>query len=416
MLLARSPPPSFLIPAWSAPQLYYALRAYSSNNNSRRRDAKRRQHAQPLYHETAREEGTRAKSGRAGASKISNGPSLFDELFPEEKKIQPAQKSLNIDKLPAFDFVDPKSWVGKEKDGVPMTLSRSLQSISDQGLNRYRENRYREDQLVRREASVLVLNGASKNLEESDFFRLSPKGEHIEGWTSGILKVIPGRDYQTLESSDYYFILFSSDAAAQAYLDQIHKLHTAAKVRAKGAVPIPLPVHNFNKDNIDGILNGFSLVPAHEKVSMRMVYRPYRPGLSKILTEGGAPAITIRQNRGEETVLLSVEKGLISEFDLKEAIDLDSRKRNLLWKVVEHEGIVKFDEFKGFKDRRPSDIEESLDERFKAPTMSRFIISFKDRDEARRFVRDWHRRPLPMKWTRNSGDESPPMVNARFIW
>jgi hypothetical protein len=35
---------------------------------------------------------------------------------------------------------------------------------------------------------LLILNACSTNLEESDFFRLGPRGEHIEGWTSGIVK------------------------------------------------------------------------------------------------------------------------------------------------------------------------------------------------------------------------------------
>jgi hypothetical protein len=48
-----------------------------------------------------------------------------------------------------------------------------------------------EEEKQRQEASVLVLNCAGKTLEESDFFRLSPKGEHIEGWTSGIIKGMP---------------------------------------------------------------------------------------------------------------------------------------------------------------------------------------------------------------------------------
>ena len=36
--------------------------------------------------------------------------------------------------------------------------------------------------------TVLLLSALTKTLEESDFFRLSPRGEHIEGWTSGIIK------------------------------------------------------------------------------------------------------------------------------------------------------------------------------------------------------------------------------------
>ena len=35
---------------------------------------------------------------------------------------------------------------------------------------------------------VLVIHRASKTLEETDFYRMSPKGRHIEGWTNGIVK------------------------------------------------------------------------------------------------------------------------------------------------------------------------------------------------------------------------------------
>ena len=45
-----------------------------------------------------------------------------------------------------------------------------------------------ESRASRRRASVLVLQGCSKTLEESDFYRVGPKGNHLESWTSGILK------------------------------------------------------------------------------------------------------------------------------------------------------------------------------------------------------------------------------------
>ena len=36
--------------------------------------------------------------------------------------------------------------------------------------------------------TVLVLNAASASLLESDFFRLSPQGRHVDGWARGIVK------------------------------------------------------------------------------------------------------------------------------------------------------------------------------------------------------------------------------------
>jgi len=36
--------------------------------------------------------------------------------------------------------------------------------------------------------TVLVINSVSRSLVESDFYRLSPQGQHMEGWTSGLTK------------------------------------------------------------------------------------------------------------------------------------------------------------------------------------------------------------------------------------
>lgn len=49
-------------------------------------------------------------------------------------------------------------------------------------------------------------------------------------------------------------------------------------------------------------------------------------------------------------------------------------------------------------------------------TSGRYIISFMDRAEARRFVRAWHRRECPLQDEYNEGDEPPPVVNAEIMW
>ncbi len=35
---------------------------------------------------------------------------------------------------------------------------------------------------------MLVVKGASKSLLESDFYRLAPQGQHLDGWAGGIHK------------------------------------------------------------------------------------------------------------------------------------------------------------------------------------------------------------------------------------
>lgn len=125
--------------------------------------------------------------------------SLYDELFPEEKtSISKSTVSTDRDweKLPPFEWArEVKSDNGKhitskkEKgwfNSVPP--SNAFNSRVAENVPRQRRSKDEKDENLRHSASVLVLNCASKSLEESDFFRLSPKGEHLEGWTSGIIK------------------------------------------------------------------------------------------------------------------------------------------------------------------------------------------------------------------------------------
>jgi hypothetical protein len=127
--------------------------------------------------------------------------SLFEELFPEERavvnnEVKPTPKQTKqLDKLPTFEWQEtamPQSAVDLreqrqrelEREQAEWGTSVGRRGLSPVMLERMREVEEQE----RREASVLVLSSASKTLEESDFFRLSPKGQHIEGWTSGIIK------------------------------------------------------------------------------------------------------------------------------------------------------------------------------------------------------------------------------------
>jgi hypothetical protein len=63
---------------------------------------------------------------------------------------------------------DPTDRSEKKQHG-----NRALQKDTDQSYNG---------------PTVLVLNGASKSLVESDFYRLARQGQHLDGWASSILK------------------------------------------------------------------------------------------------------------------------------------------------------------------------------------------------------------------------------------
>jgi hypothetical protein len=204
MLLTRLPP-QFLLPAWNARQLgALQQRAYKSDDNALF-FRKPKSDVIPKPKNKAQYFSPDSKSRDAQSDREPSVLSLFEELFPEESETkwraaerrEEAERREQSQRLPAFPW-----WKTGQRD-----MSEHVDR--DAGLHKKRENGFREEKpsgylslrkaeeggsrsRTREEPSVLILNSATKTLEESDFFRLGPKGEHIEGWTSGIIK---GRFY-----------------------------------------------------------------------------------------------------------------------------------------------------------------------------------------------------------------------------
>jgi hypothetical protein len=206
----------------------------------------------------------------------------------------------------------------------------------------------------------------------------------------------------------------------------LHKLARSKKIMEESGLPIPPGYLQEGEDPVK-LLQGFSLVPASGAVSMRLLRKPYKPTVIRMLKEGGAAARITKDCRAGEVVIFSVDIGHITQYDLEEALKDDGRRRNLHWKFgteseaghifklnYDHQGYDSLEEPGG-------GIQESIETyrarkkaEYRRP--SRYVISFRDRNEARRFVREWHRRPFPVKRQHNPGDEPIPIVNAEILW
>lgn len=235
--------------------------------------------------------------------------------------------------------------------------------------------------------------------------------------------VIQSRDTNTLEPLGTYFIIFSSDEAARAYLDQTIHLHRLARVNSgslQSATLPPPPGYLRPGEDVKTALRTFSLVPGHGKLSISLATRPFKPSILQMLNEGGTAGIARLQTKGEGMVRFSVDIGQISYSELKTAIRDDGKRRNLLWDLNE-------DWFSSLARNQQDDVTEDLlgdstsdtdqlatKRAYRAP--ARYVLSFRDRYEARRFVREWHRRPFPTKKEVGLGDELPPIVNAEIMW
>lgn len=226
------------------------------------------------------------------------------------------------------------------------------------------------------------------------------------------MAVIPGRNPVTLEPLGHYFILFTSNPAANAYVDQVRRLHTISK-GGPSALKTPLPpgLHRDGED-IEASILGFTLVPAAlEHVQANMAKRPFQPSMLKMMTDGGPAAIAGRKNKAEDKVLFSVDQGTVTSSELRLALGDDGSRRNLQWELAggENELLQLSGDDTGDEGFRKS-------KKRSAQRSATYLISFKDRHEARRFVREWHRRPFPVARARNQRDELLPIVNAQILW
>ena len=136
-----------------------------------------------------------------------------------------------------------------------------------------------------------------------------------------------------------------------------------------------------------------------------------------------------RREKEEATVLLVTETGRFSEADILDAIQKDVKRRNLEWRLAGgRRDVERLNESVAIRpgaspgengEGEEEEVEALLAQEGKAKTLtgqarfrSRFVIAFKDRNEARRFVREWHRMPLPV----GIGKRQPPMVDVSMLW
>ncbi|KAH7386233.1 hypothetical protein BKA64DRAFT_747920 [Cadophora sp. MPI-SDFR-AT-0126] len=365
--------------------------------------------------------------------------SLFEELFPEEALARQRREKKareRLEKLPAFNWaVDTKDLDGQDRKleqarrnmrenytsipemntGTRSALSRS--SFLAKESSRDRPTRFAAESGKHSRVSILVLKACSRTLEESDFYRVGPKGNHVETWTNGLLKVIPARDNVTLEPLGQYFLLFSSIAAARLYLDKTMRLLELTKSNDFFSKPYGRSRLREGED-LDAILRNFTLVPAGGKLSLRMLHPPYSKGLQWMIEAGGPAPLVARQEKAQNIILFSTDRGHVKSHELENAIVDDGKLRNLHWKLAgaKGEAIVKLETNGQSAGEDVESVEDTSRPRSRYRGPSRYTISFKDSNEARRFVREWHRRPFPTKRSSQPGDDAPPIVNAEILW
>ncbi|KAJ9138851.1 hypothetical protein NKR23_g8157 [Pleurostoma richardsiae] len=270
---------------------------------------------------------------------------------------------------------------------------------------------------------VLVLSCASSSLLESDFLRLAPQGQHVEGWVSGLKKVLQAHDPNTNEPLGQYYLFFENIGAADAYREEAARLHSLWRQQALPSRPggprmttttmTMTPTATSTTATSAAASerpHAFSLVPPTADLDLGVKFYVSKTvnELAAKTTLQGVFYLRSGLPRTERTarVLLALAGGAqLALGAVRAAIEEDGRERNLAWRLAARRG----DRSGVAPLRRNADGPADEGERG-----SRFLVTFADADDAPRFVRSWHKRRVEEVY--EEGKKRSVVVDAMVIW
>lgn len=226
-----------------------------------------------------------------------------------------------------------------------------------------------------------------------------------------------GARSQYLSADESLFPTIPNPSYARIYQNYVTKLHNMAQTHTPTSLESPLPPPAgmiVEGEDVHNLLQDYALCPPSQRISIHSLFAPFSGSLKRLIENQGYPQLVEHNNRSGRAVMFWVEGHLPTTNTIRSAIDQDSRDRGLPWAI---EGGNRYVEKLDLSVATPEDIERVGQPEARAQThaTARWIITFVDEDEARRFVRAWHRRPFPLPSDFARG-ETTPLVNAEYLW
>ena len=201
-------------------------------------------------------------------------------------------------------------------------------------------------------------------------------------------------------------IEFASESSATAFKNHVTKCHTVLKSVPLGSIS----GEDTNEIKASNIRQNFTLVPGSRPLNLgksepkaQDLQRSNR-SLSRLITS---------KDPERRTVLLNIPGSSLDARRLTEAIQEDGRARALSWNIISIAPIelrdllikIQKQQFQGSTDQEDG-------EKARPQHPIPWKITLHDENEARRFVRTWHRRQLQIDTTQ---DQSL-IVRAELLW
>lgn len=227
--------------------------------------------------------------------------------------------------------------------------------------------------------------------------------------------MIPARDPRTFEQIGHYFILFPNPAYARTYQSHVVHLHRIAKTHTPTSVESPLPLQPgvvIEGEDAYTVLQDYALCPPFQRMQLRLLYPSYSPGMKRLFNQRGYRQLVEQDDKSGRSVLFWVDGPHLTTYIIRNVVATDGRERGLAWNMTVEQldtSAPAREEFEGSNDVDEAD--ESSELSFQHTNIKRWILSFADENETRRFIRAWHRRTFPQ----DRGDDRR-LVHAEFLW
>ncbi|KAL1874536.1 hypothetical protein Daus18300_003555 [Diaporthe australafricana] len=144
------------------------------------------------------------------------GLSIFGQLFPEEVESVTVNNEQDTPRA-------PRELPQLPEDSVMVSLRNEVRNWISEDRKHQISGPQHPD--YGSHSTVVVISGTSPSLIDTDFYRIAPEGQHVEGWAGGLLKVIQARDSISHEPLGQYYLMFHSRPSALAYVDEVRRLH-----------------------------------------------------------------------------------------------------------------------------------------------------------------------------------------------
>jgi len=299
-------------------------------------------------------------------------------------------------------------------------------------------------------SATLVLSGTTPTLQQSDFARLAPQGAHMDGWAAGFSSVQQFRDAHTLEPRGSYALRFETPGAAAAYAVDARRRHLLAcravwprrrrnngGALSRDAQPVrPYELDDEDVGGDDGAdprdAAAFALAPPVG--SLELEFGEGVEWMARRLSPAGPrparppPAVQrdpLRLFRGAGAstdigarVLVALQGGEMTAWGLRDVVRADGADRNLSWALLDGvEAVLPVPWLTAATKRLGKAEPSTLSRLLEAGPPDdgelhvRFVVSFREAVEARRFARNWHRRR-----TKSPDTSRDVLVNATCLW